>query len=186
MNFSLQKDLFISFFRAGMLGYGGGPSTIPLVHKEVVDTYKWMTEEEFGDVLAIGNTLPGPIMTKMAGYIGYQVGGVAGLISAMLATVIPTVLLMIALISFLFSFRDSPIVQGMTNAVSPVVGVMLLLLTYSFIKNSKRDLGWVLASVLGLISVITYVWLDLHPAILIGVLIVIALIPRRNKGDSDE
>lgn len=71
----VNKDLFISFLRTGLLGYGGGPSTIPLVHKEVVHQYKWMDDEEFGNVLALGNSLPGPIMTKMAGYIGYRIGG---------------------------------------------------------------------------------------------------------------
>jgi len=62
--------IFLAFFRVGMLGYGGGPASIPLVHKEVVDKYKWMNEDDFSDVLALANTLPGPIATKMAGYIG--------------------------------------------------------------------------------------------------------------------
>ncbi len=80
-----QIDLFIAFFRSGILGFGGGPSAIPLVHKEVVTIYKWMNDEEFSDVLALGNTLPGPINTKMAGYIGYRVGGVIGMINAVLS-----------------------------------------------------------------------------------------------------
>ena len=62
-----QVQLFMAFFRVGMLGYGGGPSSIPLVHKEVVEKYKWMNDDEFADVLALRNTLPGPISTKMAG-----------------------------------------------------------------------------------------------------------------------
>lgn len=65
-----QLDIFIAFFRSGILGFGGGPAAIPLVHKEVVGNFKWMTDDEFADVLSIGNTLPGPIATKMAGYIG--------------------------------------------------------------------------------------------------------------------
>ena len=69
-----QWQLFLAFFRVGMLGYGGGPSSIPLVHQEVVKKYGWMDDDEFADVLALGNTLPGPIATKMAGYIGYRVG----------------------------------------------------------------------------------------------------------------
>ena len=70
-----QLDIFIAFFRSGILGFGGGPASIPLVHKEVVGNFGWMTDDEFADVLSIGNTLPGPIATKMAGYIGYRVGG---------------------------------------------------------------------------------------------------------------
>lgn len=70
------------FFRVGMLGFGGGPSSIPLVHKEVVEKYKWMNDDEFSDVLALGNALPGPIATKMAGYIGFRVGGFLGMMNA--------------------------------------------------------------------------------------------------------
>jgi len=70
----LQGDLFMAFCRVGLLGFGGGPSAIPLFHQEVVRKYGWMDEEEFGDTLALANTLPGPIATKLAGYIGYKVG----------------------------------------------------------------------------------------------------------------
>lgn len=54
----------MGFFKAGMLGYEG-PSSIPLIQKEVVERYDWMSDEEFSDVLAMGNTLPGPIAPKI-------------------------------------------------------------------------------------------------------------------------
>ncbi len=66
-------QLILAFFRVGMLGFGGGPSSIPLVHKEVVGKYKWMTDEEFSDILALANTLPGPVGTKLPGYIGWKI-----------------------------------------------------------------------------------------------------------------
>lgn len=174
----LQRDIFIAFFRSGILGYGGGPSSIPLVQKEVVDIYRWMSNEEFGDVLALGNTLPGPIATKMSGYIGFRVGGVVGLFTALIATVLPTVILMILLISFLSSFRDSPRVQGMTQAVTPVVGVMLATLAYGFFKQSKSGLGWSATIILGLVSLITFELLGLHPALLIGALLLYGLVKK--------
>src|SRR5690606_39908313 len=89
-----QWNLFLAFFRVGILGYGGGPASIPLIHKEVVSTYKWMKDEEFGDMLALANTLPGPIATKLAGYIGYRVSGILGLLNAVLATILPTIVLL--------------------------------------------------------------------------------------------
>jgi chromate transporter len=183
MNIKIQKNIFVGFFRAGMLGYGGGPSSIPLVHKEVVERYQWMSDEEFSDVLALGNTLPGPIATKMAGYIGYRVAGTWGLLNAIIATVLPTVVLMIALIGFISSFRNSTIVQGMTQAVAPVVGVMLFSLAYSFVKQSKAGLGWTATLILGLLSFIAYQYI--HPAILIGVLLLYALL-RKDKAKVDK
>ncbi|WP_413375231.1 chromate transporter [Alkalihalobacillus sp. 1P02AB] len=178
MDWRKQRDIFIAFFRSGMLGYGGGPSTIPLVHKEVVHTFKWLTDEEFSDVLALGNALPGPINTKMSGYIGYKVGGWIGLMNAIIATIMPTVLLMIGLIGLLSQFRDSRIVAGMTEAVAPVVGVMLATLTYGFLKQSKGGIGWVWMIVLTFISLILYQFIGVHPAIIIAVLLVYALLKR--------
>ena len=58
-------NLFLTFSKIGVLGYGGGPAMIPLIHQEVVDGRGWMSDEEFTDTLAMGNTLPGPIATKM-------------------------------------------------------------------------------------------------------------------------
>ena len=95
---SVQASLFAAFFRIGIFGFGGGPSMIPLVHQEVVKRHAWMDDDAFADVLAIGNTLPGPIATKMAGYIGYRVGGVFGAINAVVAVIVPVIFAMIALL----------------------------------------------------------------------------------------
>ncbi|MFQ3544310.1 chromate transporter [Halobacillus rhizosphaerae] len=171
-----QWNLFIAFFRVGMLGYGGGPSSIPLVHKEVVDKYQWLSDDEFGDILALGNSLPGPIATKMAGYIGYRVSGLLGMMNAVLATIIPTIVIMIVLITSLNSFRDQPWVNGMTHAVVPVVGVMLAKLTYDFIKKSKINLGWPVTLLIGAGSLVLIEWLGLHPGLIILALLVYALV----------
>ncbi|MGA4721756.1 chromate transporter [Fictibacillus nanhaiensis] len=168
-------NLFLAFFRSGMLGYGGGPSSIPLVHKEVVGKYKWMNDEEFGDVLALGNTLPGPIATKMAGYIGYRVAGIIGLFIALLATILPTIILMILLLTSLREFKEQPWVQGMTKGVIPVVAVMLAVLTWQFFDSSKKGLGLKLSLLHIFAGVILLQFLGVHPGIIIGVLLAYAL-----------
>lgn len=174
-----QREIFLAFFRVGIMGYGGGPSSIPLVHKEVVDKYKWMDSDEFGDILALGNALPGPIATKMAGYIGYRVGGVFGMINALAATIIPTLFLMILLLTVLNSYKDEPWVSGMTEAVIPVVAVLLAVLTWDFIKKSagsKLGWGWTFIALAG--SVLLLQILHIHPAILIFVLLAGALLKK--------
>jgi chromate transporter len=176
-----QIHLFLAFFRAGMLGYGGGPSAIPLIHKEVVQKYRWMNDDEFADVLALGNALPGPIATKMAGYIGYRVAGLLGMINAVLATTVPTIILMIVLLTFLSSIKDEPWVLGMTKAVVPVVGVMLGVLTWDFFKQSRSSLGWLPTIAISVGSLVILELLHIHPAILIGVLLVSALVMKDQK-----
>src|SRR5690606_21052217 len=118
-------QIFLAFFIPGILGYGGGPASIPLVEHEVVDRYKWLTVEEFSEVLAIGNSLPGPIATKLAGFIGYEVGGVVGSIVAIFANIAPSLILMIVLLGILLKYKNSPKVKRLTLYVRPVIAVLL-------------------------------------------------------------
>ncbi len=91
---------------------------IPLVHGEVVKRHKWMSDDEFSNVLAIGNTLPGPIATKMAGYIGYKVSGYMGMFLAVIAIAVPLVIVMILGLSLLNQYRDMPRVSGMAKSLN--------------------------------------------------------------------
>ena len=179
-----QRDIFIAFFRSGIFGFGGGPAAIPLVHKEVVSTFKWMNDDEFSDVLAIGNALPGPINTKMVGYIGYRVGGLLGMLNAIVASIVPTIILMIILLSALKTYKDQPWVAGMTKGVIPVVGVMLAQLTWQFVTKSKQDLGFKLSFLAIVLSLILTEYLNIHPGILIVVVLAYALLkPVKQKQD---
>lgn len=173
-----QLHITIAFFRSGILGYGGGPSAIPLVHKEVVQTFKWMSDDEFADILALANTLPGPINTKMAGYIGYRVGGIAGMLNAVLSTTLPTIVLMIVLLASLSSVKSLPWVSGMTKAVVPVVGVMMLTLTWDFYKKSYQSLGLISASAAVVGSLLLLEVLHIHPAFLIVAILLFAVIKK--------
>ncbi|MBP1970740.1 chromate transporter [Virgibacillus natechei] len=174
----IHWDIFMAFFRVGMLGYGGGPASIPLIQKEVVGKYKWMSDEEFGDILAMGNTLPGPIATKLAGYIGYRVRGLWGMINAVLATTVPTIILMIVLLRSLSSIKDFDWVQGMTAAVIPVVGVMLAVLTWQFIDKAVGGMGWLQTGIMSIFIFILLQFMNVHPGIVIAALLIIALLKK--------
>lgn len=177
----IHWDLFIAFFRIGMLGYGGGPGSIPLIHKEVVDKYKWMSDEDFGDLLALANTLPGPIATKLAGYIGQRVTGFVGMLNAVLATILPTIILMIVLLTSLSSIKDAGWVQGMTAAVIPVVGVMLAVLTLQFMNKAVKGMGWLQTGIMSVGIFILLYFFNVHPGIMIGILLVAALVKKDKK-----
>ncbi|QKS70618.1 chromate transporter [Paenalkalicoccus suaedae] len=135
-------ELFVAFFIANIVGYGGGPATIPLVEYEVVTRYGWMTVEEFGEVVALSNALPGPIATKMAGYIGFAEAGVLGAGVALFATVMPSLILMIIMLSILMRFKDSPKVKKLSAFVRPTIAVLLGAMTVRFIETSYFDNGW--------------------------------------------
>jgi len=178
--------IFSAFFKAGMLGFGGGLSAIPLMHREVVTNYKWLDEDEFADILALANTLPGPINTKLSGYIGWQLRGFWGRMVGIAATVFPTAILMILLFTVLNAYKDMSWVQGMSQAAIPIAGVMIGVMTWGFVVNSKKSLGWLKTILFIAIGIIVMQVLNIHPAILIVLIIAAALILPGEKKEERE
>lgn len=160
-------QIFLAFFIPGILGYGGGPASIPLVEKEVVDRYGWMTTQEFGEVLALGNALPGPVATKMAGYIGYTEGGILGSAVALFASVAPSLILMIALMVTLLKYKDSPKVKNITKMIRPVIAVLLGAMALQFFMTSYDTSGSIQTIVLVVISYWLLEIRKMHPAYVI-------------------
>jgi chromate transporter len=160
--------IFLAFFIPGILGYGGGPASIPLIENEVVDRYHWMSVNEFSEVIAMGNALPGPIATKMAGYIGYSEGGILGAIVGVIATVAPSLILMISLLGLIMKFKDSPRVKRLTIVVRPVIAVLLGVMTYDFFFSSYEGVGLMQTILIGGISFVLMEKLKVHPAYVIA------------------
>lgn len=157
-------NLFIAFTRASNLGFGGGPAVIPLIQAEAVERYHWMSQQEFTDALAVSNALPGPIATKMAGYIGYKVAGWLGVLAGLLGTIGPTVLAVVVLSGFLMKYSNSPHLKGMLKAVRPVVVVLVAQTALEMGQKSFPSLStWVIAA----ISVASLYLFDVHPVIII-------------------
>ncbi|WLR52900.1 chromate transporter [Bacillus tianshenii] len=160
-------DIFLAFFISNLLGYGGGPSTIPLVQNEVVNHYGWMTLGEFSDLLAIANVLPGPIATKMAGFIGFQLGGVLGAVIALLATILPSAIAVIILYKFITVFKNAPQVSLMTKSVQPVIAILLGVLAYQFFITAYEDSGIVHLAILTVLGFLAMNKVKIHPAFVI-------------------
>ncbi|KSU83271.1 MULTISPECIES: chromate transporter [Fictibacillus] len=159
--------IFLAFFIPGILGYGGGPSSIPLIENEVVGRYHWMTVNQFTEVLALGNALPGPIATKMSGYIGYMQGGILGSIVATVATVGPSLFLMIVFLGVIYKYKDSPRVKKMTLYVKPTIAVLLGIMTYNFFMESVDTSGWIQTAAIALLSFLLMERLKVSPVIVI-------------------
>lgn len=160
-------QLFSAFFVANLLGYGGGPASIPLIQQEVVDHYGWMTNEQFVDMLAMANALPGPISTKIAAFAGYQQAGWLGVITATAATVAPSAIAIVILLNLLSRFKHSPAVKGMTLLVQPVIAVMMIMLTWEFSHVSFESIGYVQSFLIATAAWLAMTKWKIHPAIVI-------------------
>lgn len=134
-------EVFWVFFITNILGYGGGPATIPLVQHEVVDVFNWMTDLEFIEMLAAGNALPGPIATKMAGSVGFLVAGWLGVAVGLIATIVPSLFMKIMLMNFLLKHKESPQVKRLALYVKPTISVLLLIITIANFTTGYRYMG---------------------------------------------
>ena len=174
--FMIQKQLFISFFRSGLVGFGGGAATIPLIEKEVVEQYQMLTADEFYEIMAIGNTLPGPIITKMAGYIGYRVGGVLGMVNATLAAILPSIIMMIVLFNLLYKIEHPSMIQGMMTGVLPVISVMMFTTFLDCLKKTNHSFGVYKGIVAIIVGFITIAVIHIDSALVICSVIIVALV----------
>ena len=98
----LYLQLFLSFFKIGLFGFGGGLAIISLIQHEVL-AYGWMTEKEFVDIVAISQVTPGPIGVNCATYVGYTAThSIWGSMLATGALVLPSLIIMLALCKVYF------------------------------------------------------------------------------------
>ncbi|WP_269429925.1 chromate transporter [Bacillus sp. FJAT-27231] len=168
MSWKAYIDIAAAMARTGILGYGGGPSVIPLFRHEAVTRYKWISDEEFGEILAFANALPGPIATKMAAQLGYRQKGTIGACIAVIAHIFPTTVGIVALLGILYTLKESPIISGMIAAVRPVIAVLLGMMAYEFCAKTWKGLGKVIGLISGLVAFLLLGIIHIHPAITIA------------------
>ena len=139
-------------------------NSFPLIQEEVVEGRGWMTDEEFVDTLAMGNTLPGPIATKMTMFIGYKVAGWFGGLFALFSMLWPSLTLMMVLGIFFLRFKDLPYAKAMLTAVRPVVVALLAYTVYTVFPKSVKS--WH-TGLIALVSFAGVAFLNIHPALVI-------------------
>jgi len=149
----LFLDLFATFFKIGLFGFGGGYGMLSLIQTETVVHHTWLTTAEFTNIVAISQMTPGPIGINSATYCGYQAvhnAGYGNLVATLgsatttLALILPSFLLMVLVCRLLFKYMDTPAVKSIFAGLRPaVVGLLaastLLLLTPDNFSTPTRD-----------------------------------------------
>ena len=132
MEAEIYIQLFLSFFKIGLFGFGGGYAIISLIQHEI-EIHGWMTQSEFTDIIAISQMTPGPIGINSATYVGYTASGtVLGSIIATFAIVLPSFLIMLTLVRFFFALQGNKYLEwaflGLRPAVIGLIGAAAILL----------------------------------------------------------
>lgn len=85
--------LFFAFMQVGLFSIGGGYAAIPIIQSSVVDSFGWLTMDEFTDLITIAEMTPGPIAVNSATFVGNRVGGLLGSIVATLGCIVPAIII---------------------------------------------------------------------------------------------
>ena len=122
----IYLQLFYTFFKIGLFGFGGGYAMLSMIQGEVVTRYEWVSSQEFTDIVAISQMTPGPIGINAATYVGFtSTGSVWGSITATFAVVLPSFILMLTISKFFLKYQKHPVVESIFDGLRPaVVGLL--------------------------------------------------------------
>ena len=118
--------LFYEFFKTGLFAVGGGMATIPFLYN-MADSTGWFTRIDVDNMIAVGESTPGPIGVNMATYVGYITGmnegglpfALLGAVVATLGLITPSIIVILIIASFLKSFRDNRYVESAFYGLRP-------------------------------------------------------------------
>jgi chromate transporter len=148
--------LFIVFLKVGLFTIGSGYSMLVLAQRYVVDTYHWLTLQEFTDLVAISEITPGPIMINLATFVGTRTAGLRGAIFATLGLIIiPFITLYIIALNYA-QFKNFPIIQNLLKVIRPMAIGFITVAIMKLFKTSIPDITSALIAVV--VILVTYVF----------------------------
>ena len=165
-------ELALVFLRLGTTAFGGPAAHIAMMEDEVVRRRRWMTREEFLDLLGAANLIPGPNSTELAIHVGHRQGGWAGLLVAGVSFILPAVLIVTAFAWAYVRYGSLPEVAGILYGVKPVIIVIVLQALWSLGKTAVKTK---FLAVVGLAG-IALTWLGVHELLILagaGLLVVL-------------
>ena len=131
----LILTLFLSFFKIGAFTFGGGYAMLSLLENEFVEKKKWLTKEEFLDMIAIAESTPGPVAINSATFIGNKTAGILGATLSTLGVVLPSFIIIYVISLFLDAFLGFTLVA---NAFRGIQACVVYLIGSTGIKLFKQ------------------------------------------------
>ncbi|MFA7327495.1 MAG: chromate transporter [Candidatus Kapaibacterium sp.] len=169
----IYLDLFLAFFKVGSFSFGGAYSLIPLIEKEAVQNYGWLTPDEFLHVLGMVEVFPGAISVKFATYTGYKAGGILGAVVANLGNLmVPAIVIMVASYFYSYYSKNEAVMKAFKGIKFAVIGMVAAIM---FQYATKMPLEWKTGLIMA-IGAALIIFFKLHPAYIVGISAIVALI----------
>lgn len=127
MNASLFQ-LFITFFKIGCFTFGGGWAMISIIEREIVDKHHWIERDEFLDLLAVAQSLPGILAVNISVAVGDRLRSRIGSICSALGTILPSFLMILAIAIFLTPdlINGNPVLIKIFKGIRPAVVALII------------------------------------------------------------
>jgi len=137
--------LFIIFLQIGLFSIGGGYAIIPLIQEQVVNTYHWLTIQEYTDIITISQMTPGPLVVNTASFVGIRLAGVGGAIAASIGSILSGTVFSIALYKFFKKYRNidsvANVLKGLTaSSVGLIASAASTIILIAIVGTSTFDL----------------------------------------------
>ena len=155
----IYLELFVTFFKIGLFGFGGGMAIFSLIQMEVVE-HGWLTPEEIVDIMAISQVTPGPIGINCATYVGYTIGGFWGSVLTTFALVLPSLIIMLSVCKAYFwlnkRFRNNPYFEQTLRMLRFTVIGLIASAALMLIKptNFIDPISWIIFAVVAFFTVL--------------------------------
>lgn len=148
--------LYLTFFKMGLVTFGGGYAMLPILEREVVEKYRWADKEKVLDYYAVSQGLPGIIAVNVAVFIGYHRKKVPGGVAAAFGVVSPCIIIITLIAACLQSFQNNPYVQHALGGISVCVCALIASTLLGLWKKSVKDAtGLVIFLVVSALSLFT-------------------------------
>lgn len=131
--------LFFIFLKIGAFTFGGGYAMIPLIEEEIVNKNDWIEEEEFLDIIALAQSIPGALAVNTATYIGYRTFGIKGAIVACLGAVLPSFFIILIIAKFLINSIKKEVLESIFKGIRPAVVSLILVAVFKLKKGVKKN-----------------------------------------------
>jgi chromate transporter len=160
----VQLRLFTTFFRIGLFTFGGGYAMLPLIEREMTETKKWIKPDELIDMIALAQSLPGPVAVNASVFIGRHMAGASGAFAAMVGCTLPSLLVILAIAMTTATLQENPYVQQFFNGVLASVTALILL---TALKMGRRAIHDYLTGLLALIATVLVAFFNVHALLVI-------------------
>lgn len=171
MNVPLLVDLFLRFLKIGAVGFGGGWAILPIIEREIVEDAKWITSEEYSDLVAIAGSTPGPVAVNAATYIGFKLAGVPGALVATFAVILPPLTIISIIAYTLTTIITHRLVQALLNGLKAAVIGLITVALIATIKQTHialpKPIQTITITVIASMVIILVMIFKIHPIITI-------------------